>query len=159
MGDIINFLERDLEHYLLVEFACGRAFAPKWGGRITEQSEMDFQGHPALYGPFADHMDKTSYNLVVPYARFEAIYNAMYRPEPATYQDQRMNYLHKTWSWWSFERRSGVTVEKFAERMQVAERTVGRWKGQLFRYIEKELTAPAAPLVYPATYHLQAAQG
>lgn len=158
MSEQIKFSRGKLKEYLLVGFALGKDFAPRWEGQLTEHDEKDFQGYPVLKEDAADHWDKTTYNLRVPYARIEAIVNAMRRPEAESFQDIHMDYLHRTLMWWCFWRRQGVTAEKFAERLDggggVHERTVWRWLSEALRHIEQELKAPAKAemLVFPASY-------
>lgn len=151
MDEGIKFSWADLKIYWMRDFALGKDFEPTWDGDINEKRERDFLGHPALKEAFADHMDRTSHGLRVPYQRMAAIYDGMYRADPETITDERLAYFHKTITWWAFQRRTGVTTEVFAERMNVHERTVRKWLAQALRHIEKELTAPV--LIFPSSYH------
>lgn len=167
MNEGVKFSQADLRHYWLTGFAHRRDFRPRYSGSQlveTKRSggvfiQTDAYGAPQLRGDFAHSMDETTYDLCIPYARFEAAYNAMYKPEPETNKQVRLNYLHDTLSWWAFERNpDGVTFENFAERMKVNEKTVRRWLAQALRHIEREVTSPVVPMFYPESYLLRRAE-
>lgn len=162
MDETIKFSTRALEFYLLTDFARGKDFRPKFHGKqLTEKDEMDFQGGPALRDDFAEYMDDNTFDLVIPYEHFQRLYDSMAREVIMSLRDTRMEYLHSLWSWWSFERRQGVTVEAYAEKRGITERTVYRQKIQLLYHIRREVSKPpqAEVIIFPASYRPVAVNG
>lgn len=154
MGEIMKFRRADLKEYLLTGFPRGRDMGTRWDGPINHPTETDSRGYPALHPAFVDYMDRNQFGLHVPYSDLAELYDSMARPNPQTMTDERLAYLHATWTWWSFWRMQGMTAEAFAERKGVTERTVYRWLTSLLRHIEHEMTKPAQAkvLVFPSSY-------
>lgn len=154
MEEGIKFTRTALRNYFATDFALGKDFAPAYEGMaLVGRSQKG--GVRELRESFVDHMDSTTYNLRIPYDRMVAIYNAMRRPEAETYREQRLDYLHRALTWYAFHRRQRVSIEAFAERVGVHERTVARWLNDALDHVADAITGNGSDddrIIYPASF-------